>query len=75
MGFDLVGGFMSLMCFIWVLGIVTSIFWIRMLIHALTYERRTEDKLLWFLVIFFLHFVGAAIYYIVRRSARSGSVS
>lgn len=54
-----------------VLAIVTSVFWIWMLIDALTNEPTTEQKLLWFLVIFFLHFLGALIYFFVRRSARA----
>jgi sterol desaturase/sphingolipid hydroxylase (fatty acid hydroxylase superfamily) len=54
-----------------VLAIATSIFWIWMLIDALTNEPTTEQKLLWFLVIFFLHFLGALIYFFVRRSSRA----
>jgi hypothetical protein len=41
-----------------------------MLIDALTKEPTTNDKLLWFLVIFFLGILGAVIYLFVRRSAR-----
>jgi hypothetical protein len=34
------------------------------------YEPTTGEKLLWFLVIFFLYFIGALIYFVVRRSHR-----
>jgi hypothetical protein len=42
-----------------------------MLIDALVNEPTPNDKILWFLVIFFLHIVGALIYFFVRRRARS----
>ena len=50
-----------------ILGIAASIFWVWMLIDALTNQPTTSDKLLWFLVIFFLHLLGAVIYYYVGR--------
>ena len=56
---------------VWLLVIVASVFWLWMLIDALVNEPTTNDKILWFLVIFFLHFVGALIYFIVRRSSRT----
>ncbi len=56
---------------IWLLVILASIFWIWMLVDALINEPTTEQKILWFLVIFFLHIIGALIYFFVRRSARS----
>jgi hypothetical protein len=34
-------------------------------------EPTTEDKILWFLVIFLLHFIGALVYFFVRRGARA----
>ena len=39
-----------------------------MLVDALVNEPDTNQKLLWFLVIFFLHFVGAIIYFAVRKT-------
>src|SRR5947207_2907960 len=56
---------------IWVLAIAATVFWIWMLIDALVNEPTTNDKILWFLVIFFLHFIGALIYLFVRRSGRT----
>jgi hypothetical protein len=55
---------------IWILVIVATIFLIWMLIDALVNEPTTNDKILWFLVIFFLHIVGALIYFLVRRRGR-----
>ncbi len=56
---------------IWLLVILATVFWVWMLIDALMNEPTTNDKILWFLVIFFLHFIGALIYFFVRRSART----
>jgi sterol desaturase/sphingolipid hydroxylase (fatty acid hydroxylase superfamily) len=56
---------------IFVIGILGSIFWIWMLIDCLTKEPdQGNSKLVWVIVIFFLHFIGAAIYYFVRRPER-----
>ena len=68
---DFLGGVALLMIFLSILGIIANIFWIWMMIDALVYERRTEDKLLWFLVIFLLHIVGAIVYLLVRRSGQA----
>jgi prolipoprotein diacylglyceryltransferase len=38
------------------------IFWIWMLVDALM-KKKFEDKLVWILVIIFLHFIGALLYY------------
>jgi Phospholipase_D-nuclease N-terminal len=60
----------GLMCVFGILGLAATVFWLWMLIDALTHEPTTNDKILWFLVIFFLHFIGALIYLLVRRSQR-----
>jgi hypothetical protein len=52
------------------IGLVASIFWIWMLVDALLYEPTPMEKLLWFLVIFFLYLIGALIYFFVRRRQR-----
>jgi hypothetical protein len=51
-------------------SIFASIFWIWMLIDAAINERDTTDKVIWVLIVLFLHFVGAAVYYFVRYRAR-----
>jgi hypothetical protein len=57
-------------CCFGLLALIASIFWIWMIIDALVYEPTTAEKLLWFLVIFFLHFIGALIYFVMRKSQR-----
>ncbi len=52
------------------LAILASIFWLWMLVDAIMNEQGT-DKIIWFLVIFFLHLLGALIYFFVRRGQRS----
>jgi hypothetical protein len=53
-----------------ILAVVTSLFWLWMLIDALTNETGT-DRIVWVLVIFFLHFLGALLYFFIRRGSRS----
>lgn len=38
------------------------VFWIWMLVDALM-RKKFDDKLIWILVIIFLHFIGALLYY------------
>ncbi|HEY7120609.1 MAG TPA: PLDc N-terminal domain-containing protein [Tepidisphaeraceae bacterium] len=57
----------GLILFFWILAILASIFWIWMLIDVLVSDMPPVDKLLWFLVVCFLHLLGAIIYYIVKR--------
>ena len=65
------GGFIGLMIVVWILAIAATLFWIWMLIDVLTSRRETNDKILWFLVVFFLHFIGAIIYFAVARRRSS----
>ena len=58
---------------LWIIGIIASIFWIWMLIDALTSPMETGEKILWFLVIFFLHLIGAVVYLFVRKMGRAQS--
>ena len=60
-------GLFGVWLFFVVLAILASVFWIWMLISALVNEPTSNDKILWFLVIFFLHFIGALIYFFVRN--------
>jgi uncharacterized membrane protein len=59
----------------WVVGIiaiVAGLFWLWMLVDVLTNEALDSTmKLFWALVIFFLNFLGALIYYFVGRKSRS----
>jgi hypothetical protein len=59
--------------FLWIFVIAATIFWLWLLIDALVNEPTTEQKILWFLVIFFLHLIGALIYLFVRETGRARS--
>jgi len=54
-----------------VIGIATTVFWIWMLIEAATKEpSEGNDKLIWILLIVFLGFLGAILYFFIRRPQR-----
>ena len=54
------------------IAIAAFIFWIWMLIDAIGSKRLTgTEKIVWVLVIIFLHFLGALIYYLVGRGRRA----
>jgi Phospholipase_D-nuclease N-terminal len=54
-----------------VIGILGMLFWIWMLIDCATKEpSEGNDKVIWILVILFTHFIGALIYYFIRRPER-----
>jgi len=53
-----------------VVSIFATVFWIWMLIDAAIHERDTTDKVIWVLIVLFLHFIGAAVYYFVRYRPR-----
>jgi hypothetical protein len=67
---DFFTGLLAMGFFFWILAILATIFWLWMLIDALVNERRTEEKLLWFLVIVLLNVIGALIYFFVRKANR-----
>jgi hypothetical protein len=53
------------------LALLTFAFWIWMLVHAITNNGLTDiQKLIWVIVIFFTHFIGAVIYFFVGRPKR-----
>ena len=52
-----------------------TILWIWMLIECVTKESSEgNDKLVWLLVILFTHWIGALIYYFVRRPTRMATL-
>ncbi len=58
-------------CGITLIAIISSIFWIWAIVDCAVNEPSGgNDKIIWLLVIIFVHFVGALIYYIVRRPER-----
>jgi hypothetical protein len=45
-----------------------TIFWIWMLFHAIVNKGLTStEKIIWVLVVFFLHFLGALLYFLLGR--------
>lgn len=55
-----------------ILALIASVFWIWMLVDALTNSALDPTmKLVWALVIFFLHILGALIYFFVARKSRA----
>ncbi|HOX55548.1 MAG TPA: PLD nuclease N-terminal domain-containing protein [Candidatus Paceibacterota bacterium] len=62
--FFLVGGLFFLACFV---------FWVWMLIHAIKNKGLSDtEKIVWVLVILFVHVIGALIYFFVGRPKASG---
>jgi Phospholipase_D-nuclease N-terminal len=72
---NLIGGMFFMVAVMWVVGLIATVFWLWMLIDALVHEPGTNEKILWFLVIFFLHVVGALIYFVVRRQGKVRSLT
>jgi hypothetical protein len=51
-----------------ILGLVATVFWIWMIVDCAVSPQLTgTEKIVWLLVIIFLHFIGALIYYLVGR--------
>lgn len=58
-------------CGIGVLTLACSIFWVWMIIECATREpANSNDKLVWLLIIIFTHFIGAVLYFFIRRPER-----
>jgi len=53
------------------LALLATVFWVWMLVDCATKEPgQGNDKIIWILVIIFTHWLGALIYYLVRRPER-----
>ncbi len=60
-----------LMIPVFLIGILGTVFWIWMLIDCATKESsQGNDKIVWIIVIALTHFIGALIYFLVRRPTR-----
>ncbi len=69
------GTIISLFAFVvgGVIVLAAMVFWIWMLIHAITNKGLTDtEKVIWVLVILFLHVLGALIYFFVGRPKATG---
>lgn len=72
-GGGVLAGLGALVCLFWGLGLLAFVFWLWMLIDALTNEPTTNDKILWVLVIVLLPVLGSLIYFFVRKRGRRGA--
>ena len=68
------GGLLALGAVFWVIAMLATIFWLWMLVDVVASNKDTTEKILWFLVVFFLHLLGAIIYFFVGRSRGSATV-
>ncbi len=69
------GGILGILMLLVVGGfaLLVTVFWIWMLIDAITNRGLTDiEKLIWVLVILFIHFIGALLYLLIGRSKRPG---
>lgn len=58
-----------------IIALLTSIFWIWMLIDCATNANLDgTQKLMWVLVILFLHFLGGILYFAIARGSRPKAV-
>lgn len=71
-GGAILGGVISVMLVIWVLGILATAFWIWMLVDALMHVTDPTEKLVWVLVIVFLPVIGSLIYFFAGRPQHTG---
>ncbi len=71
-GAGVAAGLGVFMLVIWGIVLLGSIFVIWMLIDCLTSSMPTSEKLLWALIIIFLHLIGAILYYAIKRSSATG---
>ncbi len=56
-----------------VIALALFAFWIWMLVHAITNKGLSDtEKIVWVLVIIFVHFIGAIIYFFVGRPKGTG---
>ena len=68
----LIGGGIALILFIALIALFLTAFWIWMLVDAiLSPSLNDTEKVVWAVVIFFTHFIGALIYFFVGRRVRA----
>ena len=68
--FAFISGIIGILAFLigGLLGLAGFLFWIWMLIHAVTNKGLgSGEKIAWVLVIFFLPFIGSVIYFFIGR--------
>lgn len=69
----LFGGIWLLWLIIMVAGVLATAFWLWMLVDCALRKFKTDtDKIVWILLLVFLHFLGATIYYfVIKRKSQS----
>ena len=67
-GIPIVG--FAFMLFVGLLLLLGSIFWIWMLVDCVASNKPGVEKLLWFILIFCFHLLGALLYFLVGRQAQ-----
>lgn len=66
-----VAGLVLVLCFVLPLMLALFIFWIWMLISAVQNKGLTEgEKIAWVLILVFIHFLGAILYFFVGHPKR-----
>ena len=67
LGFLFIGGLVG-----GIVALVTTIFWLWMLIDAITNAALTgTEKIIWVLVVIFTHIIGALLYFLLARGGRA----
>ena len=70
LGFFLIGGLIG-----GLIGILTTIFWLWMLIDCIMNTALVgTEKIIWVLVVIFTHFIGALLYYFLVRGNRGARI-
>ena len=68
-----IGGAMMLIFVL--IGLAATVFWIWMLVDAITRPMDSTQKLIWVLVIVFLHVLGALVYFFVGRNGSRSALT
>ena len=71
----MVSGIISIFLFVigGLIALAVLAFWIWMLVHAITNKGLSDtERIVWVLVIIFVHFLGALIYFFVGRPKGAG---
>jgi prolipoprotein diacylglyceryltransferase len=72
-GFHLVE--LSVLFLLLLIGLLGTIFWLWMIVDCATHEpSEDQDKMTWMLLIVLTHFIGACLYFLIRRPARMRTV-
>ena len=62
---------LSFMFFSLLIGVAGTVFWIWMIVECATKEpNQGNEKIVWIILIVLTHWIGALIYYFVRRPQR-----